>query len=221
MTVVRNTKAARQSRPRSSNADAGKLARENALLRAEIARLRAAMTMQQQEIETLQTHAVQDALLPVLNRRGFIAEIARAFSFCVRYRMPATMLYCDLDNFKRINDTHGHEIGDRMLQHAVMILQSGIRRSDILGRLGGDEFAILLWNADSELGHAKAEELKQVVGESVCETPVGPLRLSLSCGVAQLELEEPPEQLISRADAAMYEDKRVRRRARRSAALAI
>ncbi|MEM8877006.1 MAG: GGDEF domain-containing protein [Pseudomonadota bacterium] len=208
---MRKTKTASQNQPRSAKVDSGKLAHENALLRAEISRLRVAMTVQQKEIETLQAHAVQDALLPVLNRRGFVAEIARAFSFCARYRMPATLIYCDLDNFKMINDTHGHEAGDRVLMHAVMVLQSGIRRSDILGRLGGDEFAILLWNANAELGHAKAEELKLLIGESVCETPAGPLRMSLSCGVAQLRPEELPEQLVARADAAMYEDKRARR----------
>jgi diguanylate cyclase (GGDEF)-like protein len=154
--------------------------RENALLRSELARLRIALAAQQNEIEALQAHAVQDALLPVLNRRGFVADVMRALSFCTRYRMPATLLYCDLDNFKQINDCHGHDIGDHVLHHTVSVLQDSIRRSDIIGRLGGDEFGLLLWNADAAATQPKLEELQARFANEFCDTPVGQIAVSMS-----------------------------------------
>jgi diguanylate cyclase (GGDEF)-like protein len=210
MSAMRKELKAQRREQAQRSGGAAKLERENSLLRDEVARLRIALTAQRQEMEALQAHAVQDALLPVLNRRGFVAEVMKALSFCARYRMPATLIYCDLDDFKQINDNYGHETGDRVLLHAVTILQDSIRRSDIIGRLGGDEFGILLWNACFEGTEPKIEMLQTTLADQPCETLAGPLPISMSIGIAEVQLEDTPEALIARADAAMYAQKRAR-----------
>jgi diguanylate cyclase (GGDEF)-like protein len=174
-----------------------------ATLTAEVARLKS-------RLETLEAVADQDGLLPVLNRRAFVREIARIISFADRYDISASLIYFDLDDLKAINDTHGHAAGDAALHHVAAVLAKNIRKSDIVGRLGGDEFGIILPKADQPLAERKARALAKLVAARPFLWQEKARPLSVAYGVYTLAKGDNPEAAIARADKAMYAAKKGR-----------
>jgi diguanylate cyclase (GGDEF)-like protein len=144
---------------------------------------------------TLERRAQTDPLTRVTNRRGFIqaaeAQLARG---------PASLLYVDADDFKRVNDTAGHEAGDRVLQALSEVIRRQIRPGDVVGRLGGEEFAVLLVGARS----AEAVRVAQRLRRAVKAAPAVPVTVSV--GIASTP--DSLARLLSRADAAMLDAKR-------------
>ena len=113
------------------------LAGSNAKLRQQVAAL-------EKKLKDSNRLADMDPLCLVFHRRAFLRELTREIASAERHETALSVLYIDLDQFKRVNDTHGHEQGDRVLVAVAETLKSGIRRSDIIARIGGDEFAIIL-----------------------------------------------------------------------------
>lgn len=163
----------------------------------------------------LESLAHEDPLTGMLNRRGFLREISRALAYVARYKTPVALLLSDLDRFKPINDTYGHAVGDTALLHFATVLKEHVRASDSIARLGGDEFALILWQLDESMALHKAALLQEVVSETPLVTEGVELRLGTSIGVAMFRPDETPEDLLARADAAMYSDKSERRALRR------
>jgi len=112
----------------------------------------------------------------------------------------------DIDHFKRINDTHGHPVGDRVLVMVAETVQRNLRHSDCLARYGGEEFMLLLPLTDASGAMAKAEEIRLAVKEMVFGVEEDPLRLTVSLGVAAYDPASctEPEALIALADQALY-----------------
>lgn len=167
--------------------------------------------------EGLQSLATTDPLTGVANRRHFF-EMARMEMHRVqRSKNPPAILMIDLDNFKDLNDTHGHAAGDRILMRFAHECQASLRESDIFGRLGGEEFAVLLPETTLSRAGQIAERLRQACAasrESDSETPTvddsGPRAVSCtaSIGVARvLATETSVEPAIHRADLALYSAK--------------
>src|SRR5687767_9429642 len=123
----------------SPEADAASLA-------VEVERLRTQLAAAQARIAELEAKADTDALLDIPNRRGFERELRRSLAYVRRYSASAALIYLDLDQFKPVNDRHGHAAGDRVLQAVAVALRRSVRESDVVARLGGDEFGVLLWN---------------------------------------------------------------------------
>lgn len=124
------------------------------------------------------------------------------------------VLFCDLDGFKKINDDHGHAIGDATLRLVAERLSGAMRSDDLLGRYGGDEFVVLLEGYTPELGQQLMDRLVEAVREPIrVETTVVNVGLSVGLGVPATA-DEPLETLLLRADQAMYADKRGSRRDR-------
>lgn len=151
-----------------------------------------------------------DPLTGVLNRRGFYEEMKRRFGRMQRNPSTATLVYCDLDNFKLVNDVHGHAKGDEALRHVADILRNNSRSTDLVARLGGDEFAVWLDNAGEQaaVGRAQvfltaARSLRVYSGR-----PERPLTLSIGMAVYDSASRESINDFMSRADQAMYSVKR-------------
>ena len=156
----------------------------------------------------LQHMADHDALTGLFNRRRFEEELERHVAHGARYGMSGALLMLDLDDFKQINDGHGHRAGDRVLTAVAGVLRNRLRASDIVARFGGDEFAVLMPVG----GAAEAEELADLLAVAIhreVSTPAGPL--SASVGIALLEQSSTADEILSRADDAMYADKRTAR----------
>lgn len=175
-------------------------------LRGEVGRLKARLT----EVEGL---ADRDSLTPLLNRRAFLRELSRVRTFSQRYGAPASLVFFDLDGFKRVNDRFGHAAGDAALQAVAERLAANVRESDVVGRLGGDEFGVILAQADHATAEAKAAALARAIEATPMRFGEWSAPVHLSWGVRQISPEATAEALLADADAAMYARKRARRAA--------
>ncbi len=151
-----------------------------------------------------------DELTGLLNRRAFMAASERRIKAALRRKMPAVLLYTDLDNFKPVNDVHGHHQGDMVLKKWSEILVSNSRGNDLIARLGGDEFALWLEDADLKGADTKGTALLSAARqlEPFSASPEQPLSASVGIAVFEPSSGETLKQLIVRADAAMYVAKR-------------
>lgn len=174
-----------------------------------------------EQYEHLQVLSHTDSLTALLNRRAFTAEIRRRMSHHKRAKRTAALLYIDLDNFKAVNDTLGHAVGDDVLCTIAKIIRTNTRESDISARLGGDEFAIWLEETDATSAELKANDLIeqcQQVSELLAISRMQDdenddldalEKIGMSVGVAVFDPDhsESLESLMNRADSALYQVK--------------
>lgn len=152
--------------------------------------------------------AITDELTGVFNRRGIIDLGQRELNRAVRFHHPFTLVWFDFDDFKFINDTYGHIIGDHVLKEMIAYCQNNLRDVDLAGRMGGDEFVILLPETDLEGGILLAERLRLLFESRLIQSPVGKIHLTASFGVTSLSKNELDfSKLLSTADSAMYQAK--------------
>lgn len=177
---------------------------------AEIARLRAEVEALRRRAEAAEAAADHDVLAPVLNRRGFVAAMTRAMAYCTRFKVPAALLYLDLDGFKRVNDTLGHAAGDAALVRVAELLLENVRATDAVGRLGGDEFGLLLLNAGLAEGREKAAALNAALEGARFSYGGQAASLGGSFGVRAFAGQPDVETWLAEADAAMWVRKRGR-----------
>ncbi len=177
-------------------------------LMEEVASLRRELAAARERMGELEELARTDPLTGVLNRRAFVAELDRALAIVQRYGHPASLVFIDLDNLKKINDRHGHAAGDAALAHAAALIGGNIRATDAFGRLGGDEFAIILTNTPKDVAIEKAAALSVLVRDS--ESP-GDFDVSITSGVVEISPDLTAESALIAADQIMYAEKRRRR----------
>lgn len=151
--------------------------------------------------------AVTDMLTGVLNRRGFMEAAERQCRRADEDRASLALLMIDIDRFKMVNDTYGHAIGDRIIQDLAEQLRIHFRSSDIAGRLGGEEFCVLLTGIEVERAQQNAERLRAAVAAQLVETSAGPLRYTISIGLAWVKHSESLPWLMHIADKALYRAK--------------
>ncbi|MCL7713227.1 GGDEF domain-containing protein [Stenotrophomonas mori] len=150
-----------------------------------------------------------DALTNLLNRRFLPTVLRREIDLAVKSRGSFAVLLLDLDHFKSINDAHGHEAGDRALQHVAALLSQFTRGSDYVFRYGGEEFVVVLVSVDESQALAIADGLCRRVAESPVALPGGhTLAVTASIGVALYDGHPDYERVMARADAAMYQAKK-------------
>lgn len=156
--------------------------------------------------EQLARLATQDQLTTVLNARAFAERLTQELERNRRYPRPLALLYLDLDNFKAINDSHGHQTGDAVLRLVADAMRTSVRQSDVVGRLGGDEFAVLMPETDAHLADAAAKRLASSLRNVFKGTP----SVTASIGVVSCAATEAStDDLLRRADQAMYDAKRL------------
>ncbi len=149
--------------------------------------------------------AREDALTQILNRRGFFEYGETAISTANRYKLPVTIIFIDLDEFKSINDTLGHKIGDQLLYQTAKVLKENIRKSDVAGRLGGDEFCLVLLNINSSQALEFSENLRNRLKECMNHHN---WNTTFSMGIVSYNtVPDDFQEIIQEADKLMYQVK--------------
>lgn len=181
-------------------------------LAAEVARLAAQLEQSRARISDLEAKVEIDPLTELLNRRGFERELKRSLAYVKRYGTSAALVFVDLDDFKPVNDRHGHAAGDAVLKAVAAALSAHVRASDMVARIGGDEFVVLLWNVGGAAAAAKAAALEKAVYATAVSWGSSTLVIGASAGIATIGALDTPAELMARADAAMYARKAERSR---------
>lgn len=171
------------------------------------------------KIRELELLITKDPMTGLYNRRGFM-EIAKKIFDDIKYQKENknamrkhviidsfAMLFFDVDHFKKINDTYGHEIGDKVLKFVASIIESKVRASDFVGRWGGEEMVAALLGAHEHDAASKAEEIRKAIKSRVRIPGHPEFKVTISIGVAELDHHPSLDELIKHADEAMYHSK--------------
>ena len=149
-----------------------------------------------------------DPLTGIANRAAFMEDAARLVERCRRENAPVSVIMCDLDGFKSINDTHGHAIGDAVIQKFCEIATDALWPNDIFGRIGGEEFAMILPRASIEAAYVRAERIRAAFAESCCFIEGRQVDATVSCGLSvSVNDEDTLSELLKHADFALYRAK--------------
>ena len=157
--------------------------------------------------DQVKSMAIRDALTGLYNYGYFKEALHYEVEKSRRYKMPLSLLFLDIDNFKLVNDTLGHLKGDKTMRQVAAILKQGIRQADLLCRYGGDEFVMLLSQTPPDQAMVLAERLRQRIAQSFMNRLEQRCKVTVSIGVAGLGPEMSTEDLIKEADEAHYRAK--------------
>ncbi|MCW9012403.1 MAG: GGDEF domain-containing protein [Gammaproteobacteria bacterium] len=151
---------------------------------------------------TLSAH--RDSLTGVNNRSTFDSALRREVNLSQRHQHDFSILVIDIDYFKKVNDSYGHSAGDEVLKNVASIIQDNIRETDMLFRYGGEEFVVLLSNSDCEASYVIADRILESVSETSIAYEDQQLSVSVSIGLACLNIADTGSSLFNRADNALY-----------------
>jgi len=164
----------------------------------------------QDKLEDTRREALTDVLTGITNRAGFDRALQRHCDLAAEEGEPLVLVMCDIDHFKKFNDSYGHQLGDQVLKLVGAVLRDGLKGRDVPCRYGGEEFALILPETDIDAGAAAANNLRNTIasrrivrkssGEEIS-------RVTMSFGVAGYQAGEKLSALIGRADAALYRSK--------------
>ena len=166
------------------------------------------ITRQKQLEEELQKLATIDSLTQAFNRRAFYEKLNEEVGRARRYEHPLSVVVCDLDDFKLVNDTFGHAVGDQALNEFGTLVSGSMRESDFIGRIGGEEFALALPYSDIGAAAQSAERLRSSLEQAEFVIDGNRVALTISVGLSELRDEaDTVSELMKRADDALYEAK--------------
>ena len=181
-----------------------------------LARIRAGKRIVDLQKELLATNkrlellSITDGLTKLYNHRYLQDELLRAFEESHRYQRPLSLAIIDLDFFKKINDTHGHAVGDEVLKGVSRMFAESVRSSDLVARYGGEEFAVMMPETNLEDAVSFAEKIRCLVEQTEIQTQAGPVCATVSIGVASVPHSRirHAKELVVQADKALYRAKR-------------
>ncbi len=181
----------------------------------QMAALKSRLAEMEEETEQLrnQVHeerhqAFTDALTGLPNRFAYEERLDQEYERWKRYRTPLSILIIDVDHFKRINDTYGHQAGDKALRIIARELSIATRKTDFIGRYGGEEIVLLMPETSAEAALAAAEKLRQKIEQCGFHFREKKVTITVSCGISEYREGDTPESAFERADQALYEAKR-------------
>lgn len=160
------------------------------------------------KVVTLSELALTDELTKVANRRCFVDSVEAELARCQRVDKPAALLLLDLDFFKSVNDTYGHQAGDEVLKATANRIKKALREYDIFGRIGGEEFAVFLTETDLATALHVAERIRGMLADFPVKAGRVELCVTTSIGIALTQGESNFEELYLQADSALYMAKR-------------
>ena len=184
------------------------LARAVEALHELTASLRAANDEKSALLGQLEKQSREDALTGLYNRRYLDETLAQAFADAKRYERSLSVVVCDIDHFKRVNDTFSHQMGDVVLKEVARLLKAGVRQGDTVARYGGEEFVIVLPEASAKDAARTVERIRETVQDHPWHTFHPDLKITMSAGLSSDLSAESHEKLVGLADKKLYEAKR-------------
>ncbi|MBF0562107.1 MAG: GGDEF domain-containing protein [Alphaproteobacteria bacterium] len=166
------------------------------------------LTQTKERLAHLEQLALTDELTGLLNRRGFEERFHQEMVGAKRHGEGGVVIFIDLDGFKPVNDTFGHEAGDEVLRQVAGLLRGHVRESDSLARIGGDEFVVLMPRSPRQIGLARANDLDFAINNAYAVWQGAMITLRASCGVQAYLPSDDWRQTLHTADAEMYRKKR-------------
>jgi diguanylate cyclase len=161
----------------------------------------------QQAIEEQRKKAMHDALTGLPNREAYDQRLDQEVTRLKRYGNKLSLMVCDIDLFKRINDNYGHLAGDKVLKIIAKSLQINLRDSDFIARFGGEEFVALMPETSKEEAKLVADKLRQKIENSPFSFKKEPVQITISFGISEFAQDESADEVFARADKALYEAK--------------
>ena len=157
----------------------------------------------------LEEIAFQDQLTGIANRRGFFQSANKELDRASRFKHPFSLFIFDVDHFKKVNDTYGHDVGDIVLQNVAQIGTEALREVDLFGRIGGEEFAVVIPEADATGAKQSAERLREAFECLEVQTGDHSIKFTASFGVCSVDAapQITVEEVLKRADIALYQAK--------------
>jgi diguanylate cyclase len=180
---------------------------QNQSLQAELKASSSQITRLHQDLENVRRETITDPLTGVANRKGFDEHLRLAATESMESGQPLCLIMCDIDHFKKVNDTWGHQLGDQVLRLVAKTLTANVKGRDTVARYGGEEFVVILPNTElSDAGIVANDIRKSVASKRARKKSSGETigRITLSFGVSQFEPGEPLENFIKRADGLLY-----------------
>jgi len=171
------------------------------------------LTKAQQDVHVLQSQLAQitdlatiDELTGLYNRRALFSRLVEEHSRVERYNENFSLMILDIDDFKQVNDIHGHQVGDAVLKNLAHFLKGNLRTSDFISRFGGEEFIAILPSTEMEKARLVAEKMRHMLGKKVFEDKKSnvKIKITVSIGISQCTPGDTIDDLIKRADDALY-----------------
>lgn len=182
----------------------GQLLDANLKLRGELQAARKELNSKQRELEVFVTEARTDTLTGLRNRRSFDEELGRNFAQRQRQSVTFSLIVIDIDYFKKFNDDYGHLSGDLVLRSVAQVLTATLREMDVVCRYGGEEFTVICPGSKLHEAVVGAERVRQAVAAKTVSLKEGNVTVTISLGVAEVLGTESPDDLMQRADEALY-----------------
>jgi diguanylate cyclase len=190
------------------------MAERNQTLEGRLGKIAGEVNELRTNLEAVQREALTDALTGIPNRKFFDGRLKEAVREAVKSKEPLSLLLCDIDHFKRFNDTYGHQIGDQVLKLVARTLSESVKGRDTPARIGGEEFSIILPRTSLEQAVIVANQIRGAIARRKIvdkSTQDNYGDLTLSFGAAEYRANEPLTEVIRRADTALYHAKRTGR----------
>jgi diguanylate cyclase len=154
--------------------------------------------------EELEQESLIDKLTGVNNRSAYDNRVTETIAGLKRYKVPASLMLCDIDRFKIINDTYGHKVGDLALKKFAALLNEKLRATDFIARYGGEEFVVILPHITLDKAKAAGESVRSYINESVFSYKENEILLTVSIGISTFREDDTPSSVFERADRALY-----------------
>jgi len=167
--------------------------------------------LESQYHETIYRMTIMDGLTGIHNKRYLVEQLDRELSRATRHGRPLSMVICDIDHFKLVNDEFGHLAGDYVLKEVAQLAKSRIRPDDVIARYGGEEIAVILPETDVAGGVRIADQLRAIIDDETFVFEDEYIDVTISCGVAQLQPGWRAYEFVRAADMQLYEAKRAGR----------
>jgi diguanylate cyclase (GGDEF)-like protein len=166
--------------------------------------------LEEQYQKSIYESATRDGLTRIFNKKYFMDTLRKEFAYCLRHRVPLSLVMFDVDHFKKINDTYGHPAGDYVLARIAQKVGETVRQEDLFARYGGEEFALMLRESAVDKALRCSERCRKAVDVSDFTFNGTPIKVTISLGVATLFDSDfaQPEDLIAAADKYLYRAKR-------------